>query len=42
MLLLEMAYPPRGYKTEVNSSHESEYVLDIWQAPKGQSLLMTV
>lgn len=27
--------------TEVNSSHESQYALDIWLALKGQSLFMT-
>lgn len=35
MLLLEMVYFFRGYKIEVNSFYELEYVLDIWQVLKG-------
>lgn len=40
MLLVEMAYTPRLCETEVDSSPESEYVSDNWQALKVQSSFM--
>lgn len=41
MLVMEKAYTPRLCETEVDSSPESEYVSDIWQALKVQSSFTT-